>query len=184
MSDIEALAPKGYGNIDSEPFKEYEERIKPYLPNIPSCVLEQFFHRHWNDVLSTWSWIGLKELKFEKLTWKTEKVLEFIKSHQEDLIDSYEKQFETSSMFQSSWLGSYMLTNGTWPSPIIVLHNENNIKFPNGIPLQEPYSLMEGHHRLAYFRFIKKNHPSIIQGVHSLWLATPNTDKILKTWKA
>lgn len=179
---IEDLGPIGYGDFNSESLPDYLSRVRPLVPRYPDCVLEQWLHRHWTCVRSQWAWLGLPGLQFREETWPVERINTLPYSNKKN-IDGWTEQFKTDPRFQSSYLGKYMLENGTWPAPIIVILNELGLKMPNGFPLSSPYDLLEGHHRLAYLRAMHESGVASLQGTHDIWIAEPDPSQVSEKWE-
>jgi len=65
-----------------------------------------------------------------------------------------------------------MLSEGTWPEPVIVLAPAEGCSYPNGQPLPQPYCLLEGHHRLGYLRAMALDGDPL-QEMHRVWICRP-----------
>lgn len=89
----------------------------------------------------------------------------------EPAVSSWGEAIRTEVEFQESELGSYMLTNDTWPVPPLVLDNSCGLVHPCGEPLGR-HHLLEGHHRLAYLRGLAEPPGLLKQELHSVWWVT------------
>lgn len=150
---LHSLQPAGWGGWKVESFQDYEPRARALLPNFPRDVLEDWVFRHYGDAVSDYGWIGLRGVRFEKCLWRTERILNEVRSWPgDDRTSGWTTQFRERVQFQKSDLGAYMLQHGTWPFPILVLDNSGSVKRPDGLALASPLHLMEGHHRYGYLR--------------------------------
>ncbi|MCP4445956.1 MAG: hypothetical protein GY811_11510 [Myxococcales bacterium] len=64
---------------------------------------------------------------------------------------------------REDWLFEAMRTQGSWPTPIIVLDNED-LDYDLG-----RIQLLEGHRRLSYFNLLDKSQTT--QPQHNVWVA-------------
>ena len=168
---LRQLAPLHYRDERlKETQQEYLGRMADVVPNIPPDVLEQWLFRHWRGFESNWSWLDLSQVSFRQEVWSTERVFRQIDSLCMDLILGLSERLKSNRYVQSSWLGHFMLEEGTWPNPIIVLQNTDNLRNPYGKILR-PFNLLEGHHRLAYFIAMKQLSHQALQHEHTVWLA-------------
>lgn len=67
-----------------------------------------------------------------------------------EVIERWGEKLRSNRYVHRSWLGEKMLSEGTWPEPVIVLAPAEGCSYPNWQPLPQPYCLLEGHHRLGY----------------------------------
>ncbi|WP_230439251.1 hypothetical protein, partial [Xanthomonas campestris] len=92
-----------------------------------------------------------------------------------ETLDYWGDELFRDQIRRSTWLATYMLTNGTSPVPIIVAANSSGLMHPKGATMRSN-QLIEGHMRLAYLRgMIRQNHTSLRQS-HLVWLLSlPNS---------
>lgn len=182
LTKTDPLAPLDYDEANMETVASYVKRVRPLVPNMPECVLEQWLHRHWSCVSGTWSWVGLPALRFVRDLWSTDEIRNQVKSSNEEAVEGWSQQFRSNELFRRSHVGKFMLQHGTWEVPIIVVRNDRGLKMPNGLPLGEPYSLLEGHHRLAYFRAMYEDRYPTLKHEHAVWVATVDPSEVSSKW--
>ncbi|MBV2089970.1 MAG: hypothetical protein KUF72_03710 [Candidatus Thiodiazotropha sp. (ex Ctena orbiculata)] len=181
--EFEKLKPKELPTLEIEPFSEVVPRLRKALPNFPECVLEQWIYRHFNQIDDYW-WLGLDGLSFKKEIWSNQEILKKIGSNMLDTQDYWGDQLliEKEPIRLTTWLAKFFAKNRTWPKLIIILHNEHELKRPNGLELYRPYHLLEGHMRLAYMRgYIRHSIPQTPQ-THEVWVTTCNPEMISDVW--
>lgn len=168
------MKPVGYGSWDCESFETYEKRCAPLLPNFPTDVLETWIYRHHSDAFSDYGWIGFKTLIFEKQSWPTHQILQQISASDERMVNGWAFQLQNKANFRRSWLGAYMINNGTWPVMPVVINNLVGLQKPNGEALTR-FHLAEGHHRLPYLRALVENPEWTAKDEHQIWQVTPKS---------
>ncbi|MGL5780685.1 hypothetical protein [Cetobacterium sp.] len=147
-----------YKNGEDEKFEEYFQRIHKLLPNWPEEVVKEWLYRH-NNQIEDYFYLGFHNFKFSLEKWENKKIMKLINSHKMDyVIDPLGLQILDKPY---SFLQKYIHENGTWPSPIIVLKNGNDIISDNKEFLGKPYHLLEGHLRLGYIRNLYKNNKKL-----------------------
>jgi len=85
----------------------------------------------------------------------------------------WEKELREFPEVQQKRLGAFMINNGTWPSPPLVLDNAQGLRRPSGQSLSR-YHLLEGHHRLAFLRGLAADQRWQAAPTHAIWLVTHN----------
>lgn len=177
-----SIGPQRRG-FEEEPFADYFGRISCRLPNVPREVAEQWLHRHYPHGVLEYDWVGIRGLTFRLETWSAGRVLEEVALHPgDDLVAKHERLLKEDSEVRQSWLGERMLQHKTWPVAPIILENFIDLRFPSGVLLGRPYHLMEGHHRLGYFRAIHKN--AFDSSTHEIWIASPDPSQIMSFYPA
>ena len=159
---------KNYGDLNPEPFSDYWERIKNNSKDIPKCIWENWIHRHWDDFESEWGWIFESKAKFNLCKYNNSEIMSI--NHVDDwlsIMDSRGKLIFTDDYTQNTYLGQFMLNNGTTPRPIIV--SKSNIQHPHGWQFTSPIQLIEGHRRLGFLRNMIKNSYNLIADYHYVW---------------
>ncbi|MDG0875183.1 hypothetical protein L5D93_23275 [Paenibacillus thiaminolyticus] len=122
---ITALAPVGNDTFDKEPFAEFYRRVGNLLPNVPKCVFENWIYRHYSDI-DDYAFLDFRKMRFEKELWVKDAIYNNVNSYEDNrLIDSLGYQIYERN--NHTWLQKYMLQYSTWPVPIIVYENSNNL---------------------------------------------------------
>ncbi|MGL5128838.1 MAG: hypothetical protein ACRC7D_11965 [Aeromonas popoffii] len=173
---LQQLAPLNFRDErKTEHLPDYLDRVAPRVPFIPHNVLSQWIYRHWRGFESNWSFLDLARHRFECEQWPTSRVLTQTGSRHMEVIDRWGEMLRHNRYVRRSWLGEYMLTQGTWSEPIIVLATAPDSRYPDGQLLPQPYCLLEGHHRLAYLRCMADDDLPL-QMEHSVWVCRPVHD--------
>ncbi|MFD2046616.1 hypothetical protein ACFSTA_20355 [Ornithinibacillus salinisoli] len=157
---IKKLKPYNNNTLDKEPFESYKLRVAHLLPNFPVEVLEQWIYRHYSDI-NDYSFLGLENMAFTEIIMKKDDIYNNIKSYDDKIIDSLGYQIYERS--NKTWLQKKMISQFTWPVPIIVYKNYDN---PD---MGKPYHLIEGHLRLNYFRAMYRREKNILLDNHRVW---------------
>lgn len=63
---LKSLRPIDYGDWDGEEFEPYFNRVSSIAPNIPKCVLFDWFYRHFDSVDYRYSPLNFEKMKFVK----------------------------------------------------------------------------------------------------------------------
>lgn len=172
---LQQLAPLNFRDeCKTEALPDYLARVGPLAPFIPENVLAQWLYRHWRGFESNWSFIDLARHHFELQSWPRERLLQIGSRHME-AIERWQELLSHNSYVRRSWLGDYMLHQGSWPEPIIVLATDEQSLYPDGRAMPVPYCLLEGHHRLAYLRAMTLEGAQL-QPLHQVWLCRPIRD--------
>jgi hypothetical protein len=171
MSSVTVPEVRKFGTFDVEPFQTYLERWPKELSNFPTCVIENWVYRHWSDFRDLWLRFDLRAFQFEAARFSNPQVMAI--GHFDDwfkTLDYWGDDLFKDKLRRSSWLGAYMLKNGTVPTPIIVAMNAGEIEHPRGGFLKTPTHLIEGHMRLAYLRGLIRHCHSTLKNSHAVWL--------------
>lgn len=156
--------PVGYGSFEVEPFVAYRARLPADFDRVPDPIIETWIYRHWSDFQA---WLPLRPLEwgYVLVSMPSEEVkqishvgdwLATLKYWGDDLLDG--------DFRKNTWLGRYMLAQGTTPVPMIVAVNAASYEHPieYGFSMTEPYQIIEGHMRLAYLQaLIRRGHPAV-----------------------
>lgn len=170
---------KGYGDLEVEPFEEYYARWPAILSNFPTCVIQNWVHRHWQDFHDLWLDRGIEHFIFQQNVFTSPQIMQIGHvGNWLDTMDYWGDELFRNRQRQDTWLAKYMLTHGTSPAPIIVAKDTHDQEHPRGGAMH-PLQLIEGHMRLSYLRgMIRHNHPAL-QGRHSVWLLNfPKTGEV------
>lgn len=166
-----------YGSVEQEPFDSYIRRWPDQLGNFPRCVVENWVYRHCPQFKASWECRSPQDFVFRLESFSNDKILQI--GHVRDSLktaDHWGQQLFTHEFRRKSWLGAFMLAEGTTPTPIIVSDNAGGLEHPGGGQMA-PLQLLEGHLRLSYLRgMIHKAHPSL-KDKHQVWVASlPNQE--------
>ncbi|HEX4497546.1 MAG TPA: hypothetical protein VIE43_17865 [Thermoanaerobaculia bacterium] len=153
--------------------EDYRARLPFLLPYFPIAVLEDWLCRHGNAV-SLFGWLDYRQFRFSREEWQSVQV-ESVMSSNEPTVEGWSQLFRESQCRRKNRLGAFMINEGTWPVPPIVLDNTNGICSPAGQQLSR-YHLLEGHHRLAYLRGLIADPRWEVEPSHEIWLVTYNQD--------
>lgn len=168
-------AVKDYGGHNQESFDDYYKRWPNELSNFPRCVVENWVHRHWQDFKNHWLGRSIECYSFELTNLTNPQIMEI--GHIADwlkTLDYWGDELFRSKARQETWLGKYMLANGTTPAPIIVAPNATGLEHPKGGPMHSN-QLIEGHMRLAYLRGMIRHSHQALGTAHVVWHASmPN----------
>lgn len=169
LDSFKKLKPNS-NNMVVESFEEALPKFKEVLPNFPECVLEQWTYRHFDNFCSDYWWLDFTELKFERVLFDREKIME-INSKIPDTLNFWGDDFINRPEYRAknTWLGKYMMENRKWPKPIIVFDTNNNTAELEH-ELLKPYHLLEGHFRLAYMQALIRYSIDNVQTLHEIWL--------------
>ncbi|MGL4933125.1 MAG: hypothetical protein ACRC4P_07345 [Aeromonas sp.] len=170
---LQQLAPLNFRDErQTEPLSAYLERVAPQVPFIPENVLSQWIYRHWRGFESNWNFIDLACHQFQCESWPTAQLVDQVGSRHMEVIERWGEMLRSNRYVRRSWLGEQMLSEGTWPEPIIVLAPAAGSSYPSGQPLPQPYCLLEGHHRLGYLRAMAHDGEPL-QKTHRVWICRP-----------
>ncbi|WP_108652368.1 hypothetical protein [Dongshaea marina] len=172
---MRTLAPLHFrSDCSEEKCPEYLSRMRREVPDIPQNILQHWIFRHWRGFESNWGWLDLEQIHFEKLCYSTKVLIQELGTHRRDTINYWSRVHQDNSYVRDSWLAQSMLEQGSWPEPIIVLNNNQQLNDPSGRPMAKLH-LLEGHHRFAYLKSMYDNSPQLLLPEHEIWLLTPKT---------
>jgi len=145
--------------------EEFIKKARPFLPHFPDDVLEQWVYENF-PIFSEDIWeIDYDRLRFSKVMINSENVW---KIHDEaNYYDGGIGEDVITKKTRSTELSDYMLANGTWPRPIIVLDTENS-NTDGEYEYLRPYHLLEGHRRLVYLKRMLDSGLAV-QEHHTIW---------------
>jgi hypothetical protein len=148
----------------------YVKRMAALLPHFPADALGQWFFDHWMQIGDN-EWLDYPSLRFTDICWATTEVPLETFGH-EELLTNRVRYFRSEPDLPSRYsrLLEYMTNHGTWPRPIIVLDTKCNL--PDRPPWfsEGPYHLLEGHNRVAAFRYLRGR--VRLQPSHQVWLVS------------
>ena len=168
---LKALRPYKYqSKLTIEPFEQYKERVGHLLPNWPECPMREWVHRHYREAVRDYGWLRFDTMTYERVTWDKDKIYNEVQTRKMEMLEGWGIQILNTSETMRTPLQRLFLTNHTWPAPIIVLENPVALVAPCGMPLGQPYHLLEGHLRLGYFRNLYQEKPDELLNQHDVWL--------------
>ncbi|MCP4020866.1 MAG: hypothetical protein GY729_03405 [Desulfobacteraceae bacterium] len=167
-----------------ESFGKVYPRLQSALPNFPKNVIEQWVFRHFDSFIDKNWWIGLEGLSFNLESWSNEDIFNKVNSLKMDMVDHWGDRFCNRLMNKRliGWLDDFYMNKKKWPHPIIILKNKKGIADPDGKQLSQPYHLLEGHMRLAYFRAFIKKKISPKYGCQDIWIVEFDPDSVCRSW--
>jgi hypothetical protein len=150
----------------------YAQRMQStLLPKWPTEVLIEWFHRHAGS-LEKYAFLKYEHFSFRRDTWYLEHIPDRRAFDDGSFCDSF-MNIECRAEDQHDWLANYMLRQGTWNTPIILLDNpDSQYKCPSGRFLKSPYHLLEGHRRLSFLNGLRQIGKALPQ--HEIWLVKLN----------
>jgi hypothetical protein len=166
--------PHNWGSFDLEPFDQYRARWPEKYNRIPDEVIETWIHRHWSD-FQQWHSLHPLEWEYEPREFTSEEVLKV--SHVGNWMETlayWGNDLLDGPTRKSTWLGKFILEQGTTPSPMIIARGVGKWYHPRekAYLMQEPFQLIEGHMRLAYLRALILRGYSLIRPMHRIILAS------------
>lgn len=157
-----------YGEV-VEALSSYRERVSEQLPEMPHDVIDQWLYEHPHG-MGTWDGLDLSLVRFSLEEWKISQMQPF-----ETSVKSYRKSMEQSDRpLRTQNIVRYFEEHRSWPRPPILLENRGQI----GLRWQsdDPYLLVQGHHRLAVF-FHFRDH-NLLNDKHPVWVARKVTEQV------
>ncbi len=169
--------PINWGNFDVEPFESYLLRWPNEYRHVHRVIIETWVYRHWSDFQA---WLPLHPMSwhYDTASMSNDEILTI--SHIGDwpqILQYWGDDLLNGTLRRKTWLGCYMLENGTAPAPIIVAKQAGQFFHPRerGERMVEPYQIIEGHMRLAYLQAMIRKSYSTLSARHSVIVATiPN----------
>jgi len=147
----------------------YAERMRSGgLARWPQEVLVEWLHRHAND-MEVYSFLGLERLRFESVTWPTDRIPGAAAFRDEEFCKNFQNVEERAAYSRHDWLTHYMLREGTWNTPIVLLDSTTVADAAHGARLKTPFHLLEGHRRLAFLQGLSRLGKA--RPEHIIWLA-------------
>ncbi|TRV35839.1 MAG: hypothetical protein EWV70_09525 [Microcystis flos-aquae Mf_QC_C_20070823_S20] len=158
------LAPEfDEGGGVSTPFDEWWLRVKESFPTVPEEVAKEWLHRHWHH--SPWEWLPSAQYRFDRVLWPAEALLEircrlnnFKADHTQFIAQGDYLANEHRKKWGGLWLTEFMLREGVFPSPPILIDNRDGhlVDHQYGDPGYYPHAflLVEGHKRFELGRYL------------------------------
>jgi hypothetical protein len=146
----------------------YIERMRAGpLPNWPAEPLKEWLHRH-PDNMEVYAFLGFEQCRFELATWGVSQIPGREAFRDERFCDDFQKVEVRGAVNEHDWLAHYMLKEGTWNTPIVLLDNRGLGGYPQETRLNAPYHLLEGHRRLSFLQGLKRLNKARLS--HALWI--------------
>ena len=70
---------------------------------------------------------------------------------------------------RDDWLARYMVTHGTWKTPIVLLESKVRLSIGEDLLTRQPLHLLEGHRRLAFLEGLRERGQAASK--HVVWIA-------------
>jgi len=163
-------------DYQKESFEDYYARWPNELSHVPESVVKSWMWYHNEQVVEFCrDYYDIEHWSFQLENFDNDKIMEV-----QHFPDELEKLDDIGERFINGKLAGYdtadyMLENGTFPCPIIVVENGSRYQHHKSLPCEtmiEPYHLIEGNRRLAFVRaLIRHNHPKL-KGNHEVWVVT------------
>lgn len=137
------------GERVTEPPEDFAARMQDtVLPNWPSEILIEWFHRHAGHI-SQYAHLGFERFKFNREVWPLCKIPGRESFRDPRFCDDF-NNIQTRASNPNDWLAKYMQSHGTWNTPIVLLRVFGSTRGRKGVQLRRPLHLLEGHRRLAF----------------------------------
>jgi hypothetical protein len=137
------------------------------LPNWPAEVLTEWLHRHSNH-MEDYAQLDFTRMAFERLVWPLEAVPGREAFKDGTFCDSFQNIELRAEDNSHDWLAHYMLREGTWNTPIVLLDSSGMAVSSVPDLIRTPYHLLEGHRRLSFLQGLKRLQKA--QSFHAIWL--------------
>jgi len=164
---------EGYGDHEVESFDSYFEKW-PKDSVIPKDIVEQLVYRHWSDFEEDWIPLDPHGWEYELRTFTNGEILQV--DHIGDWVQRFDaegKEYVEGKPRSETWLAKHMLSEGTFPAPIIVAEDCGHIRHPKGWDtdyFKEPYQLIEGHCRMGCIRGMINSSHKKLKNEHQVWV--------------
>lgn len=151
--------------------EKYAIRIGKLLPYWPKEVLVEWLHRH-NTGCDRYEHLGFENFRFCRAKWPVEKIPDRSAYWDPKHCDNFQDiERRARKGYPEDWLARYMLRNGTWNTPPVLLENlDGSIDFDAKEKIKAPYHLLEGHRRLAFLNGLKNIGKAGSE--HDVWIVT------------
>ncbi|HEY9852080.1 MAG TPA: hypothetical protein V6D28_21580 [Leptolyngbyaceae cyanobacterium] len=119
------------------------------LSNWPEELLKEWLYRH-ADHIEKYAFLEFEKFQFTQEVWLLNQIPGREAFDDEQFCDNFRNVRERAEN-PHDWLAQYMLREGTWNTPVILLNSPlGQYQFPSGKLLKHPYHLLEGHRRLSF----------------------------------
>ena len=108
--------------IPLEGVAEYVIRMRSgLLPNWPEELLREWLYKHFGD-MEDYAFLGFEQFSFERELWDLSRLPGREAFRNERLCDGFQDILEERAE-QNDWLARFMMAEGTWNTPIVLLEN-------------------------------------------------------------
>ena len=158
-----------------ETFADYLLRMPAELAHVPEDIVRTWFWYHNEQAVEFSSFYDFTKWKFKSKAFNNDQITD-IKHYDYYLkrLDDKGGEFLKGRM-KGYDTADFMLANGTFPEPILVVENGSKHKHHHSIgdeTMLERYHIIEGQRRLGFIRaMIRAGHPKL-QASHRAWVAT------------
>ena len=159
------------GRVVEEESHYVHRMLDGVLSNWPENLLKEWLYRH-PDCMEDYAFLNLERLKFTLETWPLERVPGSEAFKDDSFCDNFDN-IEERAEDKYDWLARYMLKEGTWNTPIVLLENQERYNLSTEVQLKQPYHLLEGHRRLSFLNGLRRLNKARPQ--HQVWLAKIHT---------
>jgi len=158
------------GSIN-ESEEDYIQRMRPLLPEWPDEVLIEWLYRH-NTGCDRYAHLGFENFRFRNEEWEADDIPGKEAFWDPKFCDNFKDVERRSEItFPEDWLARYMIENGTWNTPPVILENvDGSIAFSETEMMKSPYHLLEGHRRLSFLNGLKEIGKALEN--HAVWVVT------------
>ncbi|HAJ61325.1 MAG TPA: hypothetical protein DCP31_20405 [Cyanobacteria bacterium UBA8543] len=119
--------------------------------------------------MEDYAFLNLEKLRFTLETCLLEQIPGREAFKDESFCDSFQN-IEERAKNMDDWLAHYMLQEGTWNTPIVLLDNQDDrYNLLTGVLLKQPYHLLEGHRRLSFLNGLRRLNKA--RPRHKVWIA-------------
>jgi hypothetical protein len=136
------------------------------LKHWPEEALREWLYRH-ADWIEDYGDLGFERFRFEHVTWHIDDIPGREAFRDEGFCDSFQDVEVRAAQKPHDWLAHFMLAEGTWNTPIILLHSAGR-QTEAMESLKRPYHLLEGHRRLSFLQGLKRLGNA--RPTHAIWL--------------
>lgn len=146
----------------------YAERMRTgLLPGWPKEVLVEWLHRHASH-MEDYAFLGFENFAFERVTWPTHQIPGAAAFRDESFCNNFQNVEDRAAHSEHDWLAHYMLREGTWNTPIVLLDSSSVAGSSYATKIKKPFHLLEGHRRLSFLQGLKRLGRAKPQ--HAIWL--------------
>ena len=137
------------------------------LPEWPEEVLIEWLHKHAGHV-AKYAFLRFERFAFERQTWPLVRIPGAEAFSDPKFCEDFSNVEERAAQ-PYDWLAKYMVGNGTWNTPVVLLDSEElPPTFAEGKRLRRPIHLLEGHRRLSFLNGLRAT-GKVLQE-HNIWL--------------
>jgi hypothetical protein len=137
------------------------------LSHWPTELLKEWVFRH-ADQMEDYAFLGFERLRFESATWEVGQIPGREAFKDERFCDNFQDVEVRAQLNKHDWLAHYMLKEGTWNTPIVLMDNRRAPGFLHEPKLKMPYHLLEGHRRLSFLQGLRRLGKA--RPKHAVWI--------------